>query len=123
MSRNAYRAVDDAGHWHGFWDRAAETPDVRSHELTWSRGGPRCVGICWRAAKARCRPLLSPQRAGVPQTLPLRGPGIAVREVVVKPSHQRIDRPLYVDKAVGGLPRIWSKGVAEMKRLGSLCSL
>jgi hypothetical protein len=55
--------------------------------------------------------------------LPLRGPGIAVREVVMKPDHQRIDHLLYVDKAVGGLPRIWSKGVAEMKRVGSLCSL
>ena len=51
------------------------------------------------------------------------GPGIAVREVVMKPGHQRIDHLLYVDKAVGGLPRIWSKGVAEMKRVGSLHSL
>jgi hypothetical protein len=41
----------------------------------------------------------------------------------MKPGHQRIDHLLYVDKAFGGLPRIWSKGVAEMKRLGSLCSL
>jgi type I restriction enzyme R subunit len=42
------------------------------------------------------------------------GPGIAVREVVMKPGHGRIDYLLYVDKAVGGLPRIRSKGVAEM---------
>jgi hypothetical protein len=41
----------------------------------------------------------------------------------MKPGHQRIDHLLYVDKAVGGLPRMWSKGVAEMKRVGSLCSL
>jgi hypothetical protein len=53
----------------------------------------------------------------------ISGPGIAVREVVMKRGHQRIDHLLYVDKAVGGLPRIWSKGVAEMKRVGSLCSL
>ena len=41
----------------------------------------------------------------------------------MKPGHGRIDDLLYVDKAVGGLPRIRSKGVAEMKRVGSLCSL
>jgi hypothetical protein len=41
----------------------------------------------------------------------------------MKPGHQRIDHLLYVDKAVDGLPRIRSKGVAEMKRVGSLCSL
>jgi type I restriction enzyme, R subunit len=42
------------------------------------------------------------------------GPGIAVREVVMKPGHGRIDYLLYADKAVGGLPRIRSRGVAEM---------
>ena len=42
--------------------------------------------------------------------LPLRRPYIAVREVVMKPGHGRIDDLLYVDKAVGGLPRIRSKG-------------
>jgi hypothetical protein len=45
-SRNASRAVEAAGHWRDYWDRAAETPDIRSHELTWSHGGPRCVSIC-----------------------------------------------------------------------------
>jgi hypothetical protein len=44
----------------------------------------------------------------------IAGPGIAVREVVMKPGHGRIDYLLYADKAVGGLPRIRSKGVAEM---------
>jgi NADPH:quinone reductase-like Zn-dependent oxidoreductase len=42
------------------------------------------------------------------------GPGIAVREVVMKPGHGRIDYLLYVDKAVGGLARIRSNGAADM---------
>jgi hypothetical protein len=41
---------------------------------------------------------------------PFAGPGIAVREVVMKPGHGRIDYLLYVDKAVGGLPRIRING-------------
>ena len=41
----------------------------------------------------------------------------------MEPGHGRVDYLLYVDKSVGGLHRIRSKGVAEMRRMGSLYSL